>query len=159
MKWKAIGYPLAEMPNGVYPFDPEMPHAERATRQIKLLKAGVLGPPGQEIKHDREAQAIYFDVVARSAELDDVDGPMTVQWKFKDADPWHVRLDNGSTRAVQGVADDADVTLHTTWPAWINISMHGDDIRKAILGRRLRPSGSPRKLMRLQKIWKPRELV
>ena len=159
MKWKAIGYPLAEMPNGVYPFDPEMPHTERATRQIKLLKAGVLGPPDQEVKCDPEVQQIYFDVVARSAELDEANGPMTVQWKFKDADPWHVRLDNGSTRAVQGVADDADVTLKTTWPTWINISMHGEDIRKAILGRRLRPSGSPRKLMQMQKIWKPRELV
>jgi hypothetical protein len=159
MKWKAIGYPLAEMPNGVYPFDPAMPHTERADRQIKLLKAGVLGPPGQEVKCDPEVQSIYFDVVARSAELDEADGPITVQWKFKDADPWHVRLDNGSTRAVQGVADDADITLKTTWPTWINISMHGEDIRKAILGRRLRPSGSPRKLMKLQKIWKPRELV
>src|SRR6266550_9116114 len=45
MKWKATGYPLDEHPPGVYPFDPEMPHEERAQRQIKLLRAGVLGEP------------------------------------------------------------------------------------------------------------------
>ena len=44
-KWRATGYPLEEMPPGVYPFDPEMPHEERASAQIKLLRAGVLGAP------------------------------------------------------------------------------------------------------------------
>jgi ribonucleotide reductase beta subunit family protein with ferritin-like domain len=159
MKWKAIGYPLSEMPAGIYPFDPAMPHSERAQRQIKLLKAGVLGPPGEPIKNDPEAQAIYFDVVARSAETEAVDRPITVQWKFSDAEPWHVRIDNGSTQAVKGEAEKADVTLRTSWPTWIDISMHGADMRKAVLRGKLRPSGSPRTLMRMQKIWAPRELV
>ena len=159
MKWKAIGYPLAEMPPGVYPFDPEMPHLERAERQIKLLKAGVLGPPTEDVVNDPEAQAIYFDVIARSADTDAVDGPMTVQWRFDDAEDWHVRVENGSTRAVRGVAEKADVTLATTWPEWVRISMHGGDFRRAVLRRRLRPRGSIRKLMRLQRVWQPRELV
>jgi ribonucleotide reductase beta subunit family protein with ferritin-like domain/putative sterol carrier protein len=160
MKWKAIGYPFEQMPNGIYPFDPEMPHSERASRQIKLLKAGVLGEPGStEVKADPEVQAIYFDVVARSAETEAIDRPITVQWKFSDADPWHIRIDNGATKAVQGEAEKADVTLRTSWPQWIDISMHGGDFRKAVLRGKLRPSGSPRTLMRMQKIWVPRELV
>ena len=44
-KWRATGYPLNEHPPGIYPFDPAMPHDERAERQIKLLRAGVLGAP------------------------------------------------------------------------------------------------------------------
>jgi hypothetical protein len=84
---------------------------------------------------------------------------VTVQWKFSDADPWHVVIDNGSSRAQAGVAEDADVTLSTTWSQWIGISMHGDDMRKAVLRRRLRPSGSLRTLRQMPKIWQPREIV
>ena len=28
---------------------------------------------------------------------------MTIQWRFADADPWHLRIDNGSTSAEQGL--------------------------------------------------------
>ena len=156
MKWKAIGYPLEEMPAGIYPFDPAMPHPERAARQITLLKAGVLGPPNGPARSSPEIQQIYFDVIARSAQTDALDEPMTVQWKFRDAEPWHVRIDNGSSRAHQGVADDADVTLETSWPEWVEISMRGESPAKAVLRRKLRPRGSLRQLRQLGEIWEPR---
>ena len=159
MKWKAIGYPFTEMPAGVYPFDPAMPHEERARRQIKLLEAGVLGEPNGPARHSPEVQEIYFDVVARSAETDALDRPVTFQWRFADAEDWHVRIDNGSTAAIRGLAEKPDVTLSTTWPEWIDISMHGRDIRKAVLTRKLRPRGSLRQLRRMQDVWVPRKLV
>jgi ribonucleotide reductase small subunit/alkyl sulfatase-like protein len=155
MKWKATGYPLSEMP-GVYPFDPEMPHEERAERQIKLLKAGVLGEPNGRPKVDHEVEDILFDVVARSARTDAVDRPVTIQWKFEDAEPWHVRIDNGSTSSAPGVADDADLTLRTSWADWVDISIRGQDARRAILRRKLKPRGSLRQLARMQKIFPPR---
>jgi hypothetical protein len=155
MKWKATGYPLSEMP-GVYPFDPEMPHEERAERQIKLLKAGVLGEPNGTPKVDHEVEDILFDVVARSARTDAVDRPVTIQWKFEDAEPWHVRIDNGSTSSAPGVADDADLTLRTSWADWVDISIRGQDARRAILRRKLKPRGSLRQLARMQKIFPPR---
>jgi SCP-2 sterol transfer family len=158
-KWKAIGYPLHEMPPGIYPFDPEMPHEKRAERQIKLLKAGVLGPPNGPAKSSPEVQQIYFDVIARSAKTDAVDHPVTVQWDFSDADPWHVVIDNGSSRAVQGKAEKADVTLATSWPDWIEISMRGASLPRMVMRRRLRPRGSLRQLRRLNEIWEPRELA
>ena len=98
-KWNATGYPLTEMPPGIYPFDPEMPHSERAARQIKLLKAGILGDPSQTPTVDHEVESILFDVIANSAHTEAIDRPVTIQWKFKDAEPWHVRIDNGSTSA------------------------------------------------------------
>ena len=156
MKWKAIGYPFEEMPNYVYPFDPEMPYEERAARQIKLLKAGVLGPPNGRPSSDRDVQEIYFDVVARSAETGSLDRPMTVQWKFADADPWHVRLDKGSTAALPGLVPDPDVTLETSWGDWIEISMRGASFPRAVLGRRLRPHGSLGALRRMREVWVPR---
>ena len=157
-KWRAIGYPFEAMPPGIYPFDPEMPHAERARRQIKLLKAGVLGEPNGEVKSDPEVQGIYFDVIARSARTDAVDRPTKIQWKFSDAEPWHVVIDNGSSRAERGLAPDADLTLETSWADWIEISMHGEKPAKAILRRRLRPRGSLRQLARMGKIWEPRNV-
>jgi ribonucleotide reductase beta subunit family protein with ferritin-like domain len=159
LKWKAIGYPLHEMPAGIYPFDPAMPHEERAQRQITLLKAGVLGPPNGPAKSSPEVQEIYFDVVARSAQTDAVDRPVTIQWKFSDADPWHIVVENGSSRAQHGIAEDADVTLLTSWPQWIEISMRGESPARAVMRRKLRPRGSLRQLRRLNEIFEPRQVA
>jgi ribonucleotide reductase beta subunit family protein with ferritin-like domain len=156
MKWRATGYPLSEMPPGIYPFDPEMPHEERAKRQIKLLRAGVLGEPNGKPMVDSEVESILFDVIARSAHTDAVDRPVTIQWRFEDAAPWHVRIDNGSTSSGPGLADDPDLTLRTTWADWVDISIRGQDARKAILRRRLKPRGSLRQLARMPKIFPPR---
>ena len=155
-KWRATGYPLDEHPPGIYPFDPEMPHRERAERQIKLLKAGILGEPNGKPKCDPEVEKILFEVIARSAHTDAVDRPVTIQWRFEDADPYYVSIDNGSTRAEAGMAPKADVTLRTTWADWIEIATRGHDARRAMLRRRLRPRGSLRQLARLPKIFPPR---
>ena len=156
-KWKAIGFPLQDMMEGaLYPFDPEMPHTTRADRQIKLLKAGVLGEPNGIAPATPDVQEIYFDVVARSAQSGALDAPMTIQWDFTDAEPWHVRLNNGSTVAEKGVAPDADLTLETTWGQWIQISMQGENPAKAVLTRKLRPRGGLRNLARMGQVWQPR---
>ncbi len=159
MKWKAIGYPLSEMPAGIYPFDPESSHEERARNQLILLKAGVLGPPNGPAKTSPEIQRVYFDTIARSAKTDAVESPLTVQWKFSDAEPWHIVIDNGSSRAEPGVAESANVTLMTTWPQWIEISMRGESPVKAVLRRKLRPRGTPRQLRRLGDVWEPRRVT
>ena len=155
-KWNATGYPLTAMPPGIYPFDPEMPHAQRAERQIKLLKAGILGDPSQTPKVDHEVESILFDVIAMSAHTDEIDRPVTIQWKFKDAEPWHVRIDNGSTSASEGLADDPTITLKTSWGEWVDIATRGHDARRAMLRGRLRPRGSIRTLARMPKIFPPR---
>jgi hypothetical protein len=156
MKWKATGYPLSEHPPGIYPFDPEMPHEERAARQIKLLKAGILGEPNGKPVADPEVERILFEVIARSAHTDQVDRPVTIQWRFEDAEPWHVRIDNGSTSAEPGIADKPDITLRTTWADWIEVATRGHDPRKAMLRRKIKPRGSLRQLARMPKIFPPR---
>ncbi len=156
MKWKATGYPLSEMPPGIYPFDPEMPHEERAQRQIKLLRAGVMGEPNGKPDVNPELEAILFDLIARSAHTDAVDRPVTIQWRFEDAEPYHLRIDNGSTRAEPGIVDKPDLTLKTTWADWIDVSVRGQDARRAMLRRKLKPRGSLRQLARMPKIFPPR---
>ena len=46
----------------------------------------------------------------------------------------------------QGAAPDPDVTLRTTWADWIDVSVRGQDARKAMLTRKVRPraGGKPR---------------
>ncbi len=155
-KWRMTGYPLEDMP-GVYPFDPEMPHAERAQRQIAMLKAGVIGEPNGTPQFSPEVQRYLFDVMALSADTSQVDKPVTFQWRFSDdAEPYYIRIDNGSTRAEQGEAEKPDLTLKTTWVDWVEATTRGGDPMKSVLRRKIKPRGSLRQLGRMQKIFPSR---
>lgn len=155
-KWRATGYPMEEM-QGVLPVDPELPPEEIARRQITLMKAGVMGEPNGSPDASPDVQRLYFDIVSRVARTDALDdSSMTIQWRFDDADPWHLRIDNGSTAAAPGTATDADLTIETSWGDWIGVSIQGQDPRRALLRRRIRPRGSPRNLLRLSRVFPPR---
>jgi Ribonucleotide reductase, small chain/Alkyl sulfatase C-terminal len=156
-KWRAAGYPVEEMPPGVFPIDPSLPEIEIARRQIKLLEAGVVGQPNGRPACNDEVQRIYFDVVARSADPAKAGRkPLTIQWCFSDAPPWHLRLENGSTRAEPGEAPHPDVTFTTSWADWIHMSMYGESPQRAMLSGRLRPHGSPLKLLRARRVFPQR---
>jgi len=156
-KWRAAGFPLEEMPADVYPVDRSLPHEQRAQQQIKLLKAGVLGEPNGRPSSDQEVQRLYFESMARSARTDSINGDgLTVQWRFADADPWHLVVDNGSTRAEPGFAPDPDLTFETDWAEWINLSMHGKNPLRSLLNRRLRPFGSATGFTRFRKVFRAR---
>jgi 1,2-phenylacetyl-CoA epoxidase catalytic subunit len=157
-KWRATGYPLEDMP-GVFPVDPELSPEQVAERQIKLMKAGVMGEPYGAPQSTPEVQELFFDMIARVAKANAgaINGePMTIQWEFSDAAPWNIRIANGSTAALPGIAADADLTLRTNWADWIAVSIRGADARKLLLRRRIRPRGSLRNLLRLQKVFPPR---
>jgi 1,2-phenylacetyl-CoA epoxidase catalytic subunit len=153
-KWRAAGYPLEEMPPGVFPLDWSLSTEERVARVVRLMQAGVVGEPSDHPDSSPEIQRLYFDTVERSVDHSAVDGrPVTIQWRFTDAAPWFLRIDDGSSRAEQGEVPDADVTLESSWRDWIRVTTHGDDPRRAMLRRRIRPRGSLRQLWRLQKIF------
>jgi 1,2-phenylacetyl-CoA epoxidase catalytic subunit len=155
-KWRAAGYPLEDMP-GVLPLDPELPEHETAVGQIRLLRAGVLGEPNGRPDSDPEVQRLYFDLIARTARTEVLGGdPMTIQWRFADAEPWFLRIDNGSTAAEPGLSSAPDLTLETSWKDWIAVSTGGESARRALLRRRIRPHGSPRNLLRLGRLFPPR---
>jgi 1,2-phenylacetyl-CoA epoxidase catalytic subunit len=155
-KWRAIGYPLEDMP-GVLPVDVSLEPEEVARRQIKLMRAGVLGEPNVRPDSSPEVQEIFFDVIARTARTDAVNGrPLVIQWHFEDADPWYLRIDNGSSRAEPGETPDASLTLETSWADWVSVTTQGGDPRRALLRRRIRPHGSPWALWQLSKVFPPR---
>ena len=154
MKWKAIGYPMDEMPPHIMPMDMEMPPRERAARMLRMAEAGVIGEPGQDPESSPEIQELYFDVISRSVDTAAVngDGPFTIQWRFSDAAPWHVVVDNGSTRAVAGEAPAPSVTLESNWRDFIDIGKGAIAPPKAMLQRRLKVSGGARNLLRFRKV-------
>ena len=155
-KWRATGYPMEEMP-GVLPVDPALTPEEVATRQIVLLEAGVMGAPNGRPDSSPEIQALHFDMIARVARTEPMNGaPMTIQWRFDDAEPWHVRIDNGSSAAEPGLAPAADLTIESSWQDWIEMSTKGEDAKRLLLRRRVRPRGSLRNLLKMQRIFPPR---
>ncbi|MGK2955321.1 MAG: hypothetical protein ACSLFI_06590 [Solirubrobacterales bacterium] len=66
-RWNTIGFPLEEMPSDVWPFDHDMSVEEIASRQVKLLLAGVSGEPADNPDSSVEIQELLFDMTSRTA--------------------------------------------------------------------------------------------
>ncbi len=154
-RWRTIGYPTEEMPPGVFPFDPEASPEDVAKNQVKLMEAGILGPPDLTPEATPETQRIYFDVVKRAADSSAANGsPLVYQWRFTDAEPWHVVVDNGSTRAEPGEAPNPTVTLEASWKDFVGMSKPDASPIKMILTRRVRPRGSIREIARMRRVFR-----
>jgi putative sterol carrier protein len=98
--------------------------------------------------------ALLFDSVRRAVDPRTAPaGPMTLQWEFPDAEPWHLRLDNGSTAAVPGRAPDPDVELKVAFDDWVDVIAGRLDPKRAVATRRLRLKGSPRSLWRARGVF------
>jgi hypothetical protein len=154
-RWRTVGFPTEEMPPGVFPFDPEMPAQEVAERQVRLMMAGILGPPdGRKPDASPELQRIYFDVISRVANPAAANGtPLVYQWHFSDADPWHLVIDNGSTRAEPGEAPNPTVVIESSWADWIASGKPDANQLKMVVQRRIRPRGPLRELARMRKVF------
>jgi alkyl sulfatase BDS1-like metallo-beta-lactamase superfamily hydrolase len=143
------------MPPGVFPFDPEASAEEVAKRQVQLMEAGVLGPPdGPTPDSSPDTQRLFFDVVKRTANPKAANGsPLVYQYRFSDAGPWHLIIDNGSTRAEPGEAPNPNVTLETSWTDFVAVAKPEANPLKMILQRRIRPRGKIREIARMRKVF------
>jgi hypothetical protein len=155
-RWRTIGYPTEEMPPGVFPFDPEASEEQIAERQVKLMMAGILGPPnGPQPESTPELQKLYFDVVKRVADPAAANGsPLVYQYRFTDADPWHLVIDNGSTRAEPGEAPNPTLVLEARWADFVAMGKPEANPVKMILQRRVRPRGPIRELVRMRRVFR-----
>src|SRR4051794_7470117 len=103
-KLRSAGLPLESLP-GPPAFPLELSPRERAEYGIAMLQAGFIGPPNGAPPRDPAAMDLLFSAVARAVDPRTAPaGPFTVQWEFEDAEPWHVRVDNGATAAAAGPA-------------------------------------------------------
>jgi hypothetical protein len=145
-KMRSAGLPLESLPGpSVFPL--EMTSAERADYGLAMLRAGFIGPPNGEPPRDPASMELLFTSVARAVDQRTAPvGPFVVQWEFADAEPWHVRVDNGSTAAAAGRAPEVDVELRCRFEDFVDIVAGRVDSRRAVATRRLRLHGSPRAL-------------
>jgi len=153
-RWRTIGYPTEEMPPGVFPFDPDASAEAIAENQVKLMIGGILGPPDATPESTPELQKLYFEVVKRAANPKAANGsPLVYQWRFSDADPWHLVIDNGSTQAEPGEAPNPTLTLEASWKDFVGMGKPDANPLKMVLTRRLRPRGSIREIARMRKVF------
>lgn len=154
-RWRTIGFPTEEMPAGVFPFDPDKSEEEIAANQVEMLMAGVVGAPnGKAPESSPEVQRLYFEMISRVADPAAANGnPFVLQWRFTDAEPWHLILDNGSTRAEAGEAPSPNVTLESSWADWIASGKPDANQLMMMLQRRLRPRGKIRDIARVRKVF------
>ncbi len=153
-RWRTIGYPTEEMPPGVFPFDPEKSPEEIAENQVRMMMGGILGPPDSVPQSTPELQRLYFDVVQRVVDPKAANGSRLVyQWRFTDADPWHLTIDNGSTRAEPGEAPSPNLTIEASWADFIATGKPDSNPLKMVLTRRIRPHGSLREMARMRKVF------
>jgi ribonucleotide reductase beta subunit family protein with ferritin-like domain len=152
-KMRMAGLPFESLPGPqVYPYD--LPVEERATRALALLRNGFLGEKNGGAARDPQAMALLFDSVRRAVDPRTApEGPMTLQWEFPDAEPWHLRLDNGSTAAAPGRAPEVDVELRVGFDDWVDVVAGRLDPKRAVATRRLRLKGSPRALWRARGVF------
>ena len=132
-----------------------MSEREIAENQVKMMMAGILGPPdGPTPDASPEMQRLYFDVITRVVDPKAANGsPLVYQWHFSDAEPWHLIIDNGSTRTEPGEAPNPNVVIESTWADWLASGKPDANQLKMVLQRRIRPRGSLREIARLRKVF------
>jgi hypothetical protein len=155
-RWRTIGFPVEEMPTGVFPFDSSKSEDQLAEEQVKLLLGGILGPSDGSAtpSTDHELMGLYFDMTSRVADPTAANGtPLVYQWKFTDAEPWNLTIENGETRVAAGIAADPAVTIEASWADWLASTKPDANPLKMVLSRKVRPKGSIRELARLRKVF------
>jgi hypothetical protein len=146
-KLRTAGLPIEDLP-GPPVFPIEGGPRERAERGRKMVRAGYLGEKVGPPSTDREDMRLLFESVAAGLDTDHAPEPGTIQWDFPDAEPWHVVVDNGSTRAEPGRSGQPTVTLRARFEDFVDVVSGRADPRHLALRGRLRPSGDVRWLWR-----------
>jgi Ribonucleotide reductase, small chain/SCP-2 sterol transfer family len=150
---RAAGLALESLP-GPIPFPYDLAPEERARRQLAMLQGGLLGEGGGPAARDPGAMALLFDSVRRGIDHRHAPArPFALQWEFADAEPWHVRVDNGASSAAPGRVDGADVTYRARYDDFVDVFSGRLDPRRALATGKLRPRGSVRAL------WQARRLL
>jgi hypothetical protein len=146
---RAAGLDPSNMRLGL-PFD--IPPRERADRALTLLRSGYLGEPNGHVTPNPEATAVLFDGLRRQIDTSIAPGT-TIQWNFTDAEPWHLRIDNGASAASPGRVEAPDLTFRCSFDTWLDLASGRIDPWRAVATGRMRPTGKLRLLLRAPKLF------
>jgi Ribonucleotide reductase, small chain/SCP-2 sterol transfer family len=151
-KLRSAGMPIDDLPGpAVFPLEGTV--RERAVRGKRMAKAGYLGEKPASASTDPEDMQLLFETIAAGFDAGAAHGPGTVQWEFSDAEPWHIQVDNGNTRAVRGRADKPTVRFQCSFDDWADVIAGRTDPRRLVTRGKLRPRGDYRWLWRSRKMF------
>ncbi|HEV2753347.1 MAG TPA: ribonucleotide-diphosphate reductase subunit beta [Solirubrobacteraceae bacterium] len=131
----------------------DIPPRARGERALALVEANILGERTGPARRDAVTMEMLFDSLRRQADPEQVPSGTTIQWEFPDADPWHMVMENGSTRAAAGRAPSAALTLRCRFDDWVDVAGGRVEPYKLVLRGRLRPRGELRTLARLPRLF------
>jgi ribonucleotide reductase beta subunit family protein with ferritin-like domain len=146
---RAAGFDPQQMRVGL-PFD--LPPEERARRGLAMLRAGYLGAPNGPVKPDSDVTALLFDGLRRQMDTSLAPGAR-IQWEFADAEPWHVQVQGGAASAAPGRLENPDLVFRCRFQDWIDVTAGRTDPVRAVITRKIRPSGKLRMLIRVPKLF------
>jgi hypothetical protein len=151
-KLRAAGLPLDSLPGPIpYPYD--LDPAERARRGIAMLEAGLLGEGNGAPPRDPATMELLFDSLRRGVDRRHAPpGPLTLQWDFPDAEPWHLRLERGHAAVAPGYVAGANITYRVRYDHFVEVFAGRLDPRRAVVTGKLRPRGS------VKALWSTRRL-
>ena len=152
-KLRTVGFTDAEIAS-ITRTDPSLSYEEAARRALLLVRAGVLGEGTRPPALTPEVVAAFFDGMRFAIDhRHSPPRPVTIQWDLSDAEPWLLRIDNGSASVEQGRAERPDLTMSCRFRDIVDIAAGREDPRRAIATRRLRPKGNLRLLWRTQRLF------
>jgi len=126
---------------------------ERGRRALVLLRGGWLGQRNGAIGRDPETVQVLFNLLATNARGEEVPRGTTIQWDFRDADPWYLQLDGRRKAAVQGRLAKPTVKLKMRFDDFAELVSKRAAPPRLVVQGRLRPWGDPRVLMKLQRLF------
>ena len=152
-KVKRIGIDPSEIPV-MRRMNLDLSYEERARRAWVLIHDGVMGDDEREPAPAGESFEILFSGMTEAIDLDvarSLGGP--VEWRFTDAEPWHIVVTNGHAEAKPGHAGEPALTLESNASDWAKIAVGRVDPRWALLKRRLKVHGSLAAKTKLSKLF------
>jgi putative sterol carrier protein len=150
-KLRTAGMPLEEL-DGV-PIRTDISPRARAEQAVTMMRANLLGEKHGPPTRDKEILQIFFDNIRAGLATESLGNqPAVIQWDFKDMDPWHIRIDNGSSAAAQGRVESPDLTIKCRFEDWVDVTAGWEDPRTAVLKGKIRPAGKLKSLWRMRKV-------
>ena len=156
-KLRSAGLAIEDLP-GPPIFAYNLPPEQRVENGLRLVKGGVLGEKNGPPASDHDTMAALFDLLHASLDHTKTPGqPGTIQWDFADAEPWHLVVDNGSTRVEAGRAATPTVTFECRFEDWADVFAGRTHPLRLAARRRLRPRGDFRWLWQARHMF-PRQV-
>jgi hypothetical protein len=131
------------------------PPAEQAERLVTMIEGNVIGSDSAPRVNERVMDALFSSVAYLAAwtRARHPATPAAIQWIFDEAEPRYLELKpEEAPRVEKGRHAHPRLTLRCSAADWILISGGRLDQQRAVLTRRLRPSGDLRLLLQLPRI-------